>query len=402
MSGKRKDKRGRVLQTGESQDKKTGRYKYTYYVDKKKKNLYAWRLNSTDPYISGKPGDLSLREKIAQLKLEQERGRDLSQGNITVLELVKLYTSMRANVRNTTKAQYGTVINLLTKDPFGSKKIKDVRTLEAMLWLKWLQTDGGKRYSSIHTIRGVLRPAFRLAVREEFIPKNPFDDFELQEVLVNDSVRRTALTPGDERRFLEFVKKDKHFCKYYDGIYILLNTGIRISEFCGLTIKDLDFRKGTISISRQLLRVGKRVYIQDMTKTESGVRVLPMEPAVKAAFKRILAARPKVKTEPVIDGVTGFLVLDKNGNPSVALHWEHYFQHICEKHNKIYQYQLPKITPHVCRHTYCSKKAKAGMNPVHLAYLMGHSPADTAVTLGTYTHIRFEDAVNELKRIGTL
>ena len=58
------------------------------------------------------------------------------------------------------------------------------------------------------------------------------------------------------------------------------------------------------------------------------------------------------------------------------------------------------ITPHVARHTYCSKKAKAGINPVHLAYLMGH--AETDITLGTYTHTKFEDAVDELKRIGDI
>ena len=51
------------------------------------------------------------------------------------------------------------------------------------------------------------------------------------------------------------------------------------------------------------------------------------------------------------------------------------------------------ITPHVCRHTYCSNQAKAGMNPKTLQYLMGHS--DIAVTLNVYTHVGLEDAENE-------
>ena len=34
---------------------------------------------------------------------------------------------------------------------------------------------------------------------------------------------------------------------------------------------------------------------------------------------------------------------------------------------------MPNITPHVCRHTYCSNMAKSGMNPKTLQYLMGHS-----------------------------
>ena len=55
--------------------------------------------------------------------------------------------------------------------------------------------------------------------------------------------------------------------------------------------------------------------------------------------------------------------------------------------------QLPTITPHVCRHTYCTNMAKSGMNPKALQYLMGHS--DISVTLNVYTHVKFEDAKAE-------
>ena len=80
-----------------------------------------------------------------------------------------------------------------------------------------------------------------------------------------------------------------------------------------------------------------------------------------------------------------------------ALHWEHYFKHILEKYNSIYRVPLPKITPHVCRHTYCSNMAKSGMNPKVLQYLMGHS--DIGITLDTYTHLKTEDAREELQTL---
>ncbi|HBI60891.1 MAG TPA: transposase [Lachnospiraceae bacterium] len=99
----------------------------------------------------------------------------------------------------------------------------------------------------------------------------------------------------------------------------------------------------------------------------------------------------------MIDGYVGFLCLDKNEMPMVALHWEKYFQHIREKYNSIYKVQMPCITPHVCRHTFCSKMAKAGMNPKTLQYIMGHS--DIGVTLNTYTHLQFDDALEEMKEL---
>lgn len=51
----------------------------------------------------------------------------------------------------------------------------------------------GKGYSTIHTIRGILRPAFRQAYDDDLIRRNPFD-FELATVIVNDSVIREAIT----------------------------------------------------------------------------------------------------------------------------------------------------------------------------------------------------------------
>lgn len=61
-----------------------------------------------------------------------------------------------------------------------------------------------------------------------------------------------------------------------------------------------------------------------------------------------------------------------------------------QKYNNIYRVQMPKATPHVCRHIFCSNMAKSGMNPKSLQYIMGHS--DISVTSNTYTHVKFEDA----------
>lgn len=72
-------------------------------------------------------------------------------------------------------------------------------------------------------------------------------------------------------------------------------------------------------------------------------------------------------------------------------------QHIREKYNSIYKVQMPKVTPHVCRHTFCSNMAKSGMNPKTLQYIMVHS--DIGVTLNTYIHVQYEDAEKEMNKI---
>lgn len=391
----RRDNKNRKLWTGESQDR-DGRYVFKYTdAFGQRKALYSWRLTETDSTPKGKRKDASLREKEKQLQKELDEGLTPKGGNMTVLELVRKYIGQKRGVRHNTMANYNFVINIIAKEPFGELRIDKVKLSDAKAWLIKLQDDG-RGYSSIHSIRGVVRPAFQMAVDDDLIRKNPFA-FQLATVVVNDSVTREAITRKQERQFLEFVQSDKHFSKYYEGIYILFKTGLRISEFCGLTVTDIDFDKHCINVDHQLQRTRKMEYVIEETKTESGTRLVPMTEDVETCFKKIIQNRPKPRTEPMIGGKAGFLYLDKNNMPMVALHWEKYFQHIREKYNSIYKVQLPIITPHVARHTFCSNMAKSGMNPKTLQKIMGHS--DIGVTLNTYTHVDFEDIKEEMQRV---
>lgn len=179
--------------------------------------MYSWKLTPADKVPAGKHDDISLREKIKQIQ------KDLN---------------------------------------------SNIKPSDAKQWLIKMQQLDGRGYSSIHTIRGVVRPAFQMAVDDDLIIKNPFE-FQLNTVVVNDSVTRDAITRKQERDFLEFVKNDKHFCKYYDGIFILFKTGLCISEFVGLTKSNLDFENNRIIVDHQLQRTRSMKYVMEDTKTET-------------------------------------------------------------------------------------------------------------------------------------
>ena len=84
MSEKRRDKKGRILQNGESQ-RKDGRYAYKY-IDNfgKPKFLYAWKLTPLDKLPKGKREDLSLREKEEALQKDLFDGIDSTGKKMTV------------------------------------------------------------------------------------------------------------------------------------------------------------------------------------------------------------------------------------------------------------------------------------------------------------------------------
>lgn len=107
--------------------------------------------------------------------------------DLTVCELVEKYIATKTGVTHSTKTGYKYVQNILAKEAFGQRKIASVKTSDAKIFLINMQKNG-RGYSTIHTVRGVLRPAFQMAADDDMIIKNPFQ-FEHHTVVVNDSVK---------------------------------------------------------------------------------------------------------------------------------------------------------------------------------------------------------------------
>lgn len=142
------------------------------------------------------------------------------------------------------------VISVLKKYDFAKKPILSIKISDAKEWLIQL-FDDGYSWNTIAFVRGVLRPAFQMAFSEEIIRRNPFD-FRL-DFLPNNTQKRVALTEKQQEQLLDFIAHDDYYCQYYDEILVLLGTGMWVSEFCGLTMKDLDFEKRKIRVDHQLV-----------------------------------------------------------------------------------------------------------------------------------------------------
>ena len=383
MSEKRKDNKGRILRTGESQ-RKDLIYQYRYTdIRGKRQTVYSSDLKE-------------LREKEKEIQKQLDEGIDYAAGKATVIALVERYISLKQGVRYNTKVGYNFVLNLIKKEDFGYRQIRDIRVSDAQKWIMKLHEDG-KGYSTITSVRGVVKPAFQMAYNEDIIRRNPFD-FKLVDVVPNDSQKRIAMTEEQQTLWMEFIREDKTYSKYYDEFVVLLGTGMRVSEFCGLTKGDLDFGNRRIRVDHQLVRERGGKYYVEKTKTERGCRFIPMTEEVYQGLKNILAHRKQLKTEMIVDGYSGFIMLDKNGNPKVALHIENEMRWAMKKYKKLHpDSPLPHITPHVFRHTFCTNYANDGMDIKNLQYLMGHS--DAGVTLNVYTHASYAHAAEQMAEI---
>lgn len=372
MAEKRKDKKGRVLKSGESQ-RSDLTYQYRY-VDLQGNRRYAYARTL-----------IELREKEKDIQRDLDDGIDYSLGDMTVIDLVSRYMNLKRGLKENSRRAYSSAFNKIANDPFGQRKIKDVKLSEAKTWLVKLH-DSGMKQNTISVVQNLLRPSFEMAVEDDMIRKNPFK-FKLSEIIPNDAYVRDALTKTQQKQYLEFIQEYGND-NYYDDIIILLGTGLRISELYGLTISDVDFERRCIHIERQLCRTADKPYFIETPKTKAGIRTIPMSDEVYFAFKNVLRNRDTKGIEKMIDGHIGFVFLDKSGMPKVGMHIENYMRNMHRKYVNLFGHTLPSITPHVLRHTFCTNMQRAGIDVKSLQYLMGHS--NVSVTLDVYTHSDYE------------
>lgn len=141
---KRRDKKGRLLQKGESQEK-NGRYKYRYTdTCGKRKTVYSWRLTQADSIPPNTKKDTPLRELEQEIQSMSLQG--VSSSDLTVIELVDRYLYTKTGVKPNTKVNYNFVRNILKKESFGSKKIDKIKISDAKIFLIKLQNCCGQAF----------------------------------------------------------------------------------------------------------------------------------------------------------------------------------------------------------------------------------------------------------------
>lgn len=389
---KRTDKLGRILEKGESQ-KENGLYVFKYNDASGKSHfLYSWKLEEGDKLPSGKRPCEALRTKKIEVVRDRLDGIDTVNKKKTVCQLYKEQCNLKPVIKKQSEKGRQNLMDMLKADDLGEMSVDSVKPSHAKAWA--IRMHKKYAFQTINNAKRSLKACFYTAMEDDLIRKNPFN-WKLSDVIPNDTEPKTALTLEQEKVLLDFVKNDSVYQKHYNAIVILLNTGLRISELCGLTVKDIDIEKGFINVDHQLLH-DKEYYI-DTPKTESSIRKIPMSPIVQLALRKQMKSLNKTKSVK-IDGYSDFLFLQKNGNPLYGVYYTSVFNSIIKKYNKQNpDNELPKITPHTCRHTFCTRLANGDYPVKCLQYIMGHKNIN--ITLNYYAHGSFELAKDALLKL---
>lgn len=266
-SKKRFDDKGRLLRTGEYQ-RSDGRYQYKYQdVKGVTRYLYSMRLTETDAIPKGKGPCVSLREMEKEHLRDKLNGIDPSGKKLTLCQLYEKQNKLRPNVKKKTIEGRKHLMSLLIQDEIGNMTIDKIKPSHTKEWAIRMQKKG-TAYNSISNYKRSLKAAFHIALGDELIHNNPFD-WNLKEVISKDTKPKIPLTKEQMENLLRFCSTDCVYKRYYNFIFVLLHTGLRISELCGLTVKDINFEKKCIDVNHQLLKDTDGYYI-NTPKTESG------------------------------------------------------------------------------------------------------------------------------------
>ena len=379
-STSRKDNRGRVLRKGESQ-RKDGLYQYRYTdLTKERRTIYDSDLNE-------------LRKKEAEIQKQLGLGINYHSGTIKLMDQIELMLEIKTNLSPNTLRSYNYLLVALKRHPVSCMPINKITMLDCKRLCCDLDKEG-YAFGTIAKIKSIIKESLRLACEDNILPRNPCD-FTLSKVIEDTTEKVTALTKAQKAEFLEFLRKDRYYARYYHDVVVLLDTGLRIGEYCGLTLSDIDFENHVLHVRKQLVEGTEGLYVSDL-KTENAERDIPLMPETELSLHGVINKRA-ITVEPMIDGRVGFLCLSKNGRPRYNREFNGIFKRMLNRFNLTAENQIEKLTPHVLRHTFCTELIASGANIKSVQYLMGHAFAST--TLDVYTDFDFDNIVCDISKL---
>lgn len=370
MSIKRRDSKGRVLRDGEIQ-KADGRYEFRYNdIDGKRRSLYSWKLTSSDALPDGKRPCEDLRS------LEKAVLRDVQDGirtqtKTTLDGLFEIYISGKAKIRGSTRTSYRYMYNKYIKPELGSAHIECFKYSNLKSFFERL----GLSSNSIKAVYSILHSVFELAVRDNYIRKNPLDGL-LKEMNL-ETTKKHGLTPEQEKAFMEFLDGSDVFRHWKPLFTCMLGTGCRIGEMLGLRWSNVDWQGGLIfidhTLSYRLQESGKVEFCEEPPKTKAGVRQIPMMQSVRKAILEERMRHPDSE----------FIFVNRYGKPLTVYDVNRAIERIVG-----YLPGVPKFTSHQLRHTFATKLCQNETDLKLIQEIMGH--ADISTTMNIYNESNIE------------
>lgn len=289
----------------------------------------------------------------------------------TIKEIAKLWKEDKKQyVKLSTISAYSLLLENHLLPIFGDMTSVNEECVQEFVFKKINEGLGAK---SIKDILIVLKMIVKFGAKKQLIENIPIEvkfptDRERKDIEV--------LLRSDHRKILVHIRE--HFTFRNLGIYICLNTGMRIGEICALRWQDVNIDKGVICIRQTIQRVylidgdvRRTELILDTPKTKNSIRDIPMTKEMLKLLK------------PIINIVNeSFYVLTNEAKPTEPRTYRNYYNQFLKGLG------IDKLKFHGLRHSFATRCIESKCDYKTVSVLLGHSNIST--TLNLYVHPNLE------------
>ena len=333
-----------------------------------------WSQRAIDRELTKVAAEFERKCKAGEVvsRAEQRQREAQEAAEAAKIQTVKQYgervfmPSKTVTMSENSRASFQSALDTWIYPAIGEKKMPDVSSADLSSLLLGVQAQGRAHATAIK-IYTVLHTMFKMAYLSDMIQRNPMDKVS-RPVPRKDEIRETetqSLTVEELQAVLNALNEEP--LKWRVLVYVLIDTGIRRGECCGLKWEDIDLEAQVITIRRNLCYTPARgVYVD--TPKSGRIREVDIGPETTALLRSLK------------EQSAGEFVFTQEGSPA-PMHPQSPTRYLKKLSARC---GVPDLHPHKLRHTFASIAITAGADVASVSEALGHS--DNAVTLRMYTH----------------
>lgn len=266
----------------------------------------------------------------------------------------------------------------------GHISIEKLRVDHIKQFIKNLREDGMNERTNrkladttVHRHYALIRSILSTAKKNQIITHNVTDFMDAPRIKKKDA---RHLDDEQAKAFLAQVIAEPDI-RVKAAFTVLLFTGVRNGELCGLEWKDIDFKMKIIHIRRASQYVSSHGIIDVPTKTENSMRSITVTPFVMQVLMEYRQWWDKHRNicGNMWKGEKERLFIKRDGAPIAPSTINYWLTRFIKK------YDMPYISPHSLRHTFVTLQIAAGVDIRTVQARSGHARVTTL--LGVYTHV---------------
>lgn len=328
------------------------------------------------------------KKYLQNIMYQKQNPLYIEHNGIPLIELMKANLKLKYDTNLISDTQFVRVtetINSIKKSSIANEKVDNLTSQDIQ---EFLNSKKHLSNSTIAKIFIILKQTFRYATNKKYISENPMEDVIKPKSLKKDKKVR-ALSVSEQQKFTNWLLKQLPNDFPYKNIFLIqMYAGLRVGEVLALTSYNIDLKNKKINVDKTLTRnLKNEIIMGNQTKTYAGIRSIPIP---NSLYPHIVE---QMRISQTFDDNNEKLLFKPSNKSYVDRADVNKTLKLVLKYN----FGINDITTHSLRHTYGTRCIEAGMQPVVLQRLMGHT--DISTTLNTYTDVLNDFKNEEIEKV---